>query len=102
MPDAFFSSTKSKPRKRKRDLSSSKPSSSKQTNGKAKRAKRDEELSDSDAGEAGGIDDMDLRADEIDPGESGDEDIGETPAEKRLRLARMVLEDRRKELGEYF
>lgn len=65
-----------------------------------KRAKRDEELSDSDAGEAGGIDDMDLRADDIDPGESGDEDAEETPAEKRLRLARMVLEDRRKELGE--
>ncbi|KAG8778173.1 pre-rRNA processing protein [Ceratobasidium sp. 428] len=100
MPDAFFSSGKSKVRKRKRDVSASKPSSSKAAaNGRVKRSKRDEELSDSDAGEAGGIEDMELRADEIDPGESGDEDMGETPAEKRLRLAQMVLEDRRKELA---
>ncbi|KAG8707355.1 pre-rRNA processing protein [Ceratobasidium sp. 395] len=100
MPDAFFSSGKSKPRKRKRDVSASKPSSSKAAaNGRVKRSKRDEELSDSDAGEAGGIEDMELRADEVDPGESGDEDVGETPAEKRLRLAQMVLEDRRKELA---
>jgi ribosomal RNA-processing protein 9 len=101
MPDAFFSSGKSKIRKRKRDAASSKPSTSKPSSkGPVKRSKRDEELSDSDAGEAGGIEDMELRAEDIDPGESGDEDMGETPAEKRLRLARMVLEDRRKELGE--
>ncbi|KAB5591569.1 Rnu3ip2 protein [Ceratobasidium theobromae] len=99
MPDAFFSSSKPKTRKRKRDVSLIRPSSSKLSNGKTKRSKRDEELSDSDAGEAGNIDDMDLRADEVDPGESGDEDIVETPAEKRLRLARMVLEERRKELA---
>ncbi|QRV84696.1 WD repeat-containing protein [Ceratobasidium sp. AG-Ba] len=97
MPDAFFSSGK---RKRKRDASTSKPSGSTKPNGQVKRTRRDEELSDSDDGElGGGIEDMDLRADEIDPGESGDEDVGETPAEKRLRLARMVLEDRRKELA---
>ncbi|KAG8717388.1 pre-rRNA processing protein [Ceratobasidium sp. 394] len=100
MPDAFFSSGKSKVRKRKRDVSLSKPSTSKPAaNGRVKRSRRDEELSDSDAGEVGGIEDMELRADDIDPGESGDEDVGETPAEKRLRLARMVLEDRRKELA---
>ncbi|QRW13297.1 WD40 repeat protein [Ceratobasidium sp. AG-Ba] len=75
---AFFSSSK---RKRKRDVSTSKPSGSTKPNGKEKRTRRDEEL-----------------ADDIDPGESGDEDEGETPAEKRLRLARMVLEDKRKEL----
>jgi hypothetical protein len=100
MPDAFFSSGKSKPRKRKRDVSSTKPSSSKPVNGKLKRSRRDEELSETEESDAGNIDDMDLRADEVDPGESGDEDDMETPAEKRLRLAKMVLEERRQELGE--
>ncbi|CAE6493139.1 unnamed protein product [Rhizoctonia solani] len=99
MPDAFFSSSKPKARKRKRDVSSTKPSSSKPVNGKVKRSKRDEELSDSGESDAGNIDDMDLRADEVDPGESGDEDAMETPAEKRLRLAKMVLEERRQELA---
>ncbi|KAJ1301163.1 hypothetical protein OPQ81_003574 [Rhizoctonia solani] len=98
MPDAFFSSSKSKARKRKRDVSSAKPSSSR-PNGTVKRSKRDEELSDSAESDAGNIDDMDLRGDEIDPGESGDEDTMETPAEKRLRLAKMVLEERRQELA---
>ncbi|KAG8731570.1 pre-rRNA processing protein, partial [Ceratobasidium sp. 423] len=99
MPDAFFSSSKPKVRKRKRDASLAKPSSSKPVNGKVKRSRRDEELSDSGESDAGNIDDMDLRADEIDPGESGDEDTLETPAEKRLRLAKMVLEERRQELA---
>ncbi|CAE6461084.1 unnamed protein product [Rhizoctonia solani] len=99
MPDAFFSSSKSKPRKRKRDVSLTKPSSSKPVNGKLKRSRRDEELSETGESDAGNIDDMDLRADEVDPGESGDEDNLETPAEKRLRLARMVLEERRQELA---
>ncbi|CAE6439890.1 unnamed protein product [Rhizoctonia solani] len=99
MPDAFFSSGKSKPRKRKRDVSSTMPSSSKPVNGKLKRSRRDEELSETEESDAGNIDDMDLRADEVDPGESGDEDDMETPAEKRLRLAKMVLEERRQELA---
>ncbi|KAF8717373.1 WD40 repeat-like protein, partial [Rhizoctonia solani] len=99
MPDAFFSSSKPKPRKRKRDLSVTKPSSSKPVNGKLKRSRRDEELSETGESDAGNIDDMDLRADEVDPGESGDEDNEETPAEKRLRLAKMVLEERRQELA---
>ncbi|CAE6441560.1 unnamed protein product [Rhizoctonia solani] len=99
MPDAFFSSGKTKTRKRKRDVSVAKPSSSKPVNGKTKRSRRDEELSDSGESDAGHIDDMDLWADEVDPGESGDEDTMETPAEKRLRLAKMVLEERRQELA---
>ncbi|CAE6499273.1 unnamed protein product [Rhizoctonia solani] len=99
MPDAFFSSGKSKPQKRKRDVSSTKPSSSKPANGRVKRSRRDEELSDSGESDAGNIDDMDLRADDIDPGESDDEDTMETPAEKRLRLAKIVLEERRQELA---
>ncbi|CAE6415734.1 unnamed protein product, partial [Rhizoctonia solani] len=96
MPDAFFSSGKSKAQKRKRGANS-KPSSSKSVNGK--RSRRDEELSESGESDAGNLDDMDLRADEVDPGESGDEDTTETPAEKRLRLAKMLLEERRQELA---
>ena len=37
------------------------------------------------------MDDIDLRVDEGDPNESGDEDAGETPAEKILRLAKLYL-----------
>ena len=50
----------------------------------------DEELPDqSDEGD-GGVDDMDLRANmDEDPGDSGEEDENETPAEKRLRLAQL-------------
>ena len=60
--------------------------------GRAKR--RDEELDsdETDADGVGGIDDMELRASESDPGASGEEDDIETPAEKRLRLAKEYLE----------
>ncbi|KAH7908232.1 WD40 repeat-like protein [Hygrophoropsis aurantiaca] len=65
-----------------------------QSKGKSKQ-KRDEELdsdhTDDEVG-AGGIDDLELRADPIDPGLSGDEDEEETPAQKRLRLAQIYLE----------
>jgi len=42
----------------------------------------------------------DLRADEVDLGPSGDEDVYETVAEKRLRLAKIYLDSVKKELGE--
>ncbi|KAJ6593747.1 WD40 repeat-like protein [Mycena capillaripes] len=107
MPDAFF--TSSKPRKRKRsDAGPAGPShkkfarkdvsgGKKAPNGAPKRnAKRpmDEELdSDQTNDEGGDLDDLDLTADvDVDPGASGDEDEDETPAEKRLRLAKLYLE----------
>ena len=42
---------------------------------------------------------MDLRATEFDPNESGEEDEDETPAEKRLRLAKLYLETVKDDLG---
>jgi ribosomal RNA-processing protein 9 len=107
MPDSFFAT---KTRKRKRvPLKDSGPSSSrkvlKASNGhvSAREKKRkpratDEELH-SDGGGSEALDDMDLRADQVDPNESGDEDAGETPAEKRLRLAKLYLESVREGIG---
>ena len=72
---------------------SSKPSN-------AKRARVDDEELGSEGGSDGGdIDDLDLRADEVDENESGEEDEDETPAEKRLRLARLYLESVKEGLG---
>ncbi|KAF9525309.1 WD40-repeat-containing domain protein [Crepidotus variabilis] len=107
MPDPFFSS--SKPRKRKRSDGAShmlgaqklaKTSRDTKQPKSSKKATRDEELSDRTDED---IEDMDLRADEIDPGASGDEDDNETPAEKRLRLAQLYLESVKTSLvdGEY-
>lgn len=120
MPDAFF--TSSKPRKRKRVDSGTKGNSgsatkfsrkgllqgnakhgSSKVNGVQNKKRRvaDEELSDhTDEGE-GGIDDMDLRAEEEDVGASGEEDDEETPAEKRLRLAKLYLESVKESLGKF-
>jgi ribosomal RNA-processing protein 9 len=120
MPDPFFAS---KHRKRKREDSSTKagPSGAKKVarkvfgnltrktsattvNGASKTKKTkavDEELSDeSDEGPGGGIEDMDLRADEDGNAEgSGEEDEDETPAEKRLRLAKLYIESVKEGLG---
>lgn len=112
MPDSFFSAPK--PRKRKRSLTQEQgPSTFKRLsrNPNAKRTPRgkqkaghtpskrrhvgDEELSDETQDEGnGGIDEMDLRAPDVvaDAYESGEEDEEETPAEKRLRLAKLYLE----------
>ncbi len=61
---------------------------------------RDEELSDQTDDNAGeGLDDLDLRAEEEDPGKSGDEDENETPAEKRLRLAQLYIDNLKTSLG---
>ena len=72
-------------------------------NGVHKRKSRvDEELSDqTDDGDDGGVDDMDLRANlDDDPGASGEEDENETPAEKRLRLAKLYLNSVKADLGD--
>lgn len=107
MPDPFFQTNKS--RKRKRTGPSDQGAArklGKRPNGKtqsssqpavfSKKSKRDEELSDetSDGGDEG-VEDMDLRAPDVDPDayESDEEDEDETPAEKRLRLAKLYLEN---------
>lgn len=113
MPDPFFASTKSRKRKRSTHAdnvpskkfarqANSKPHTSKpkgdakSSASKSKSKRKDEELSDETNDDEGGsgVDDMDLRAPDVDPNayESGDEDEDETPAEKRLRLAKMYLE----------
>jgi len=110
MPDSFFA-TKSRKRKRvaRKDTG---PSSSKKilktsngprisANGKGKARTADEDLH-SDGSESVALEDMDLRADEVDPNESDGEDAGETPAEKRLRLAKLYLQSVREDLGASF
>ena len=62
--------------------------------------KKDEELnSDETDEESGGISDMELRASDEDPGASGEEDENETPAAKRLRLAKIYLDSVKEGLG---
>lgn len=120
MPDAFFASTKT--RKRKRSASAADgPSTSKKTirhgkqpstkgskkaSGSTPRPQRkavDEELSEdtNDEDDAAGVDEMDLRAPDVDPNayESAEEDEDETPAQKRLRLAKLYLEGVKDGLG---
>jgi len=116
MPDPFFA-TGSKKRKRPSSSTSAFVSRKKPatTNGKLrskkpssgaqqpkKRLARDEELSDAteDGHGLGGVDDMDLRASDEDPYQSGSENENETPAEKRLRLAQMYLEGVKTSLAE--
>ena len=110
MPDSFFSSKKTRKRKRVASKDSG-PSSSKKilrtnngrvsTNGKGKKTTADEDLHSGGSGSEA-LDDMDLRADEVDPNESGEEDADETPAEKRLRLAKLYLESIKEGLGANF
>lgn len=96
MPDSFFTSSKS--RKRKRTDSGAK----KRVNPAQKKSKRkaaDEELSDH-TDDDHGIDGLDLRAgrdDELPA--SGEEEDSETPAQKRLRLAKLYLESVKDDLG---
>lgn len=108
MPDSFFA-TKSRKRKRVASKDTG-PSSSKKVlktsngrhisaNGKGKKARTADEDLHSDGSESVALEDMDLRADEVDLNESGDEDAGETPAEKRLRLAKLYLQSVREDLG---
>ena len=110
MPDSFFSAHTS--RKRKRSTTHESGSVKKvawtakgrtavkgSTLGKKKARVVDEELESDATREDGGVDDMDLRAKEVDPNESEDEDEDETPAEKRLRLAKLYLESMKEGLG---
>ncbi|KAI9458507.1 WD40 repeat-like protein [Boletus coccyginus] len=98
MPDAFFASKKRKrptsTRKHPHKDKSSRPSKSNGVQLKSRPKKRqvDEELDSNgtDLDDAA-IGDLDLRADD-EPESSGDEDIDETPAEKRLRLAKVYLQ----------
>jgi ribosomal RNA-processing protein 9 len=122
MPDAFFQNNKTRKRKRSTTGDQGGPSTSKKParahgkphNGGSGRGKkpgaapskqkaRDEELSDETNDEEGSmdIDDMDLRAPDVDPNayESAEEDEDETPAEKRLRLAKLYLEGVKEGLG---
>ena len=111
MPDAFFVSSKSRKRKRssskpdglnKRSTINGKgrPKSQAQTKPQSKK-RRDEELESDATQDEGfeGIDDMDLRASDVDSNARGEEDETETPAEKRLRLANMYLEEMKEGLG---
>jgi ribosomal RNA-processing protein 9 len=123
MPDPFFTSSKSRKRKRSAtskdagpQRNSTKFSRTKPPlNGKSKTAskangvserkrsrKADEELDSDHTNEedGGGVEDMELRASTDDGGVSGEEDIDETPAEKRLRLAKLYLESVKEGLGE--
>ncbi|KAI0654177.1 WD40-repeat-containing domain protein [Cubamyces menziesii] len=110
MPDSFFATSKNRKRKRsttRDDGPSTSKKAARAVKGKGgkgrkpegatkKKGTADEELSDAtqDDDERDGIDEMDLRAPDVDPNayESGEEDEDETPAEKRLRLAKMYLE----------
>lgn len=117
MPDSFFVSQKTRKRKRPtRQPSSSSQDATKKTLGKSlgkggsvrqkpaqtKSKQRDEELDSDDTQDGGGvIDDLDLRGSDGDPNESGEEDEMETPAEKRLRLAKIYLESVKESLGAF-
>ncbi|KIY49676.1 WD40 repeat-like protein [Fistulina hepatica ATCC 64428] len=113
MPDAFFVS--SKPRKRKRTASASDGVKTKskraivsRQNGHAshavadkkqrasKKKQADEQL---DSDRTDDEDDLDLRASSSEPGSSGEEDE-ETPAGKRLRLAKLYLDSVKHDLAE--
>lgn len=105
MPDSFFVTKKS--RKRTRSGASKAEAKTKLVNGKGRPAKvtgarakrRDEELDSDETDADGGIDELELRASDSDPGASGEEDDLETPAQKRLRLAKEYIESVKEGLG---
>ena len=119
MPDPFFVSSKGQKRKRAPTASSSSKTTErapkKQNRGQPARATKsqksgsapttkkrvDEELQSDDGsrGDGGNVDDLDLTRSDSDDGASGEEDEHETPAEKRLRLARLYLESVKKDIG---
>ena len=116
MPDAFFVPKKTRKMKRNATTKTSTTTNSKSaingkgrpgstSSGKAKAKDRDEELESGGSDEDGfeGIDDMELRASsDSDPNASGEEDELETPAEKRLRLAKLYLDSVKEDLGSCF
>ncbi|KAH8828164.1 WD40-repeat-containing domain protein [Flagelloscypha sp. PMI_526] len=105
MPDTFFASDK--PRKRKRTTAQSTPDAPSAKKMKRKGSKQNipsapkkrvqnDSSEDSDDGD---LDDLDLRHSEPEDS-SGDEDMDETPAEKRLRLAKMYLDSLKQDFAE--
>jgi ribosomal RNA-processing protein 9 len=95
MPDPFFVSSKS--RKRKRSTTDEKKGGPRsRTKKEHNRPRADEEIQSDLSNED--VDDIELRPppDEV---ASGDEYEGETPAEKRLRLAKLYLDSVKEELG---
>lgn len=109
-PDSTTSSRPSKlartSKKPLRSSAASKAGPSVSNAGKSKRQRALDEELESDGSGGGGddagigaIDNMDLRASDSDPGASGEEDEDETPAEKRLRLAKLYLESVKEDLG---
>ncbi|KAJ7594357.1 WD40-repeat-containing domain protein [Mycena floridula] len=110
MPDAFFASSKQRKRKRSAPSSTAGPSNHKSksstkpvhgaSSSKKPRKPVDEELDSDQTDQDVGVDDMDLRADyNQDDGVSSDEDPDETPAAKRLRLAKLYLEGVKQDMG---
>ncbi|OBZ66467.1 U3 small nucleolar RNA-interacting protein 2 [Grifola frondosa] len=95
MPDAFFATSKNRCTQNGNTRTKGKNTGSAPTS--KRRNAGDEELSDQtqDEDDREGIDEMDLRAPDVDPNayESGEENDDETPAEKRLRLAKLYLEN---------
>jgi ribosomal RNA-processing protein 9 len=80
------------------------PSTAKSGKSRKQRALDEELQSDASGAEGddagiGAVDEMDLRASDVDTGASGEEDEDETPAEKRLRLARLYLDSVKEDLG---
>ncbi|EJD52023.1 WD40 repeat-like protein [Auricularia subglabra TFB-10046 SS5] len=104
MPDPFFAASKGQKRRRASAGGSAakKPRTQKSLPVQSAKRRKDEELeSDGEGGDAGGgVDDLDLRHSDTDEGASGEEDEHETPAEKRLRLAKLYLDSLKKDIGD--
>ncbi|KAJ3974565.1 WD40-repeat-containing domain protein [Lentinula raphanica] len=107
MPDSFFTSGKSRKRKRAEPSSTPGPSKGKKTrhtsnttsSGKKSKSKRlDEDLNSDQTSDAG--DDEDFRAPSaLESGLEPEDDPDETPAEKRLRLAQLYLDGVKEDLA---
>lgn len=99
MPDSFFH-TKTKKRKRSEGSGSSgaKRGGKRPQLTKKKAPQRDEELSDATHSDDA-IEDLDLEHRNDEPVLSDEEDENETPAQKRLRLAKLYLDSLKENLG---
>lgn len=84
MSDSFFAST----RKRKKPSFGNQRKTTKSAGSKRTRDPKADDSDDDDQIGAGGIDDMELRGSEVE----SEEEIQETAAEKRIRLAKGYLD----------
>ncbi|KAK9765008.1 pre-rRNA processing protein [Basidiobolus ranarum] len=91
MVDSFFVTKKSSGKRRRTGQQTSDNSNSKPKNSKSVSS---DEASGDELG-PGGIDDMDLQGSEVE----SEEEIQETPAEKRLRLAKKYIDNLRNDFG---